>query len=408
MPSIFLRYGVAFLTVLLALLVSLLLRSLGGQSHFLLLLAAVLCSAWYGGKGPGVLATALSVLMMGLFLMPQLHSLVLSVDNFVELVVFALVALLIISLTTARKQAEEALRKVNNYLERRIKDRTAELSKANAILQEQITKREQAEAERNQLLVREQTARKAAEAANRAKDEFLAIVSHELRSPLNAMLGWSRLLSSRKFDEATTARALEVIERNAKLQTQLIEDLLDISRIVRGNIHLHICPINLVQIIEAAIDTMCPTANAKAIEVASRLDPSAGLVSGDPNRLQQVVWNLLSNAIKFTPEGGLVKVRLERTDSHAQIKVIDTGCGISAEFLPYVFDRFRQAESTTNRTHGGLGLGLAIVRNLVELHGGTVQAESQGEGQGATFTVNLPLIGSNLEAIAFEQPMETV
>ena len=219
------------------------------------------------------------------------------------------------------------------------------------------------------------------------------------------MLGWAKLLRSRKFNEEKTNKALEIIERNAIAQTQLIEDLLDISRIIRGEVRLYARPTNLVQVIEAAIDTVRPTALAKTIQVESRLDPSADLVDGDPDRLQQVVWNLLSNAIKFTPGGGRVSVRLTRVDSHAQIKVIDTGIGISPDFLPYVFEHFRQAESTTNRAHGGLGLGLAIVRNLVELHGGTVQVESPGVGQGATFIVQLPLIPnpsgvSDLEQVA--------
>ncbi len=273
-------------------------------------------------------------------------------------------------------------------------------------VQRDITERKRAEEDRAQLL-REQAARAEAEANNRTKDEFLAIVSHELRSPLNAILGWARLLRSRKFDAEKTNKALEIIERNAQAQTQLIEDLLDISRVIRGKVRLFARPINLVQVIEAAIDTVRPTADLKRIQVSSRLDRSVDLVEGDPDRLQQVVWNLLSNAIKFTPEGGRVSVRLTRVNSHAQIKVIDTGIGISPDFLPYVFERFRQAESTTTKVHGGLGLGLAIVRNLVELHGGTIRVESPGVGQGATFIVQLPLISnpspvSDLEQLALQ------
>lgn len=255
----------------------------------------------------------------------------------------------------------------------------------------------QAEAERAELLRREQAAREQAEAASRMKDEFLAIVSHELRSPLNAMLGWARLLRTRKFDEATRDRALETIERNAALQKQLIEDLLDISSIIRGKLRLNIRPVQLVNPIEAAIDTVRLAAEAKAIRIESVLDPTTGAVSGDSDRLQQVVWNLLSNAIKFTPSGGCVKVRLDELDSYAQFQVSDTGCGIDVEFLPYVFDRFRQADGSMTRSYTGLGLGLAIVRQLVELHGGTVQAESLGEGQGATFTVKLPLLKGSRE-----------
>lgn len=255
-----------------------------------------------------------------------------------------------------------------------------------------ITDRKQAEDERNQLLAREQEARAAAEAANRLKDEFLATLSHELRSPLNAMLGWTRLLNSRKFDEATTARALQTIERSAKSQAQLVEDLLDVSRIIQGKLRLNTRPVELVSVIEAAIETVRPAAEAKEITLQSVLDPATGRVAGDSDRLQQVVWNLVSNAIKFTPKGGQVQVRLERVNSHVEITVTDTGQGIEPEFVPYVFERFRQADSSSTRVYNGLGLGLAIVRHLVELHGGTVRAHSEGEGKGATFTVKLPLI----------------
>ncbi|NMF66485.1 hybrid sensor histidine kinase/response regulator [Brasilonema octagenarum] len=248
------------------------------------------------------------------------------------------------------------------------------------------------EDEQTQLLEREQEARSAAEAANRMKDEFLATVSHELRSPLNAMLGWIKLLNTRSFDAATTTRAMETIERSAKSQAQLVEDLLDVSRIIQGKLRLNVSPIELVEVIEAALETVRPAADAKEIQLQSVLDPTAGLVAGDSDRLQQVVWNLLSNAIKFTPNGGRVQVRLESVNSYVEISVTDTGRGISPDFVPYVFERFRQADSSTTRIYSGLGLGLAIVRHLVELHGGTVHAESQGEGQGATFRVQLPLV----------------
>jgi PAS domain S-box-containing protein len=247
-------------------------------------------------------------------------------------------------------------------------------------------------------LQREQAARAEAEMTNRIKDEFLAVLSHELRSPLNPILGWAKLLQSRKFDAATTARALETIERNAKLQTQLIEDLLDVSRILRGKLSLNVCPLNLASTIEAAIETVGLAAQAKSIQVETLFDPNVGQVSGDPNRLQQVVWNLLSNAVKFTPPSGRVEIRLERVGSQVQLQVSDTGKGINPDFLPYVFDYFRQADSATTRTCGGLGLGLAIVRHLVELHGGTVHADSPGEGQGATFTVRLPLMTIHSQA----------
>jgi signal transduction histidine kinase len=235
-------------------------------------------------------------------------------------------------------------------------------------------------------------AKKAAEAANLAKDEFLAVVSHELRTPLNAILGWARMLGEGKLDQAMTARALEIIERNAKSQSQLIEDLLDFSRIISGKLRLDVGRVELASVIEAALDVVRPAADARAIRLQAILDPKAGPVSGDASRLQQVVWNLLSNAIKFTPKGGRVQVRLERVNSHVEMTVSDSGQGIDAEFLPQVFERFRQADTSTTRRHGGLGLGLAITRHLVELHGGTITAESRGEGQGATFTVRLPLM----------------
>jgi PAS domain S-box-containing protein len=255
-----------------------------------------------------------------------------------------------------------------------------------------ITERKQAEKEREELLSREQAARAEAEAANRIKDEFLAVLSHELRSPLNPILGWTRLLRSGKLDQKKTAHALEVIERNAKLQTQLIEDLLDVSRILRGKLRLEMTPVNLVAIIEAAIETVHLAAQAKSIQIQTVFNPNVGMVLGDTARLQQVIWNLLSNAVKFTDSGGRVDIRLEFMDSYAQIKVSDTGKGIHPNFLPHVFEYFRQADATTTRKFGGLGLGLAIVRHLVELHGGTVLAESPGEGKGATFTVTLALL----------------
>ncbi|HEY9734706.1 MAG TPA: ATP-binding protein, partial [Trichocoleus sp.] len=307
-----------------------------------------------------------------------------------------------------------------------------------------IHDRKCAEAERERLLEQEQAAREAAETANRIKDEFLAVVSHELRSPLNPILGWSRLLQNGKLDPDRAQQGLTTIERNAKLQAELIEDLLDVSRILRGKLSLTVGPTNLVSTICAAIETVRLSAEAKAIRIETQLDPAVGLVSGDATRLQQIVWNLLSNAVKFTPAGGRVDVRLEQVEpegggekgeagaleraggdsphyaltpnahgdasqplppptlphAYAQVTVTDTGKGISADFLPYVFDYFRQADSTTTRQFGGLGLGLAIVHHLVELHGGTIQADSPGEGQGATFTVRLPLLTRATESTA--------
>ena len=262
--------------------------------------------------------------------------------------------------------------------------------------------------EHKQLLQQEQAAREAAETANRIKDEFLAVVSHELRSPLNPILGWSKLLRGGQLDPQKAEHALEIIERNAKMQAQLINDLLDVSRILQGKLSLDASPINLVSTIQAAIETVRLAAEAKAIQIHTRLDPDVGYVSGDSGRLQQVVWNLLSNAVKFTPIGGQIEIRLERCNSQAQITVQDTGKGIDPDFLPYVFDHFRQEDSATTRRFGGLGLGLAIVRYLMELHGGTVQADSLGEGQGSTFTVKLPLMldqsTTNLQDLSLAKP----
>ncbi len=289
---------------------------------------------------------------------------------------------------------------------------SAQLIQLNDELKEANRRLEQSNRDKEELLLREQAARAEAEGANRIKDEFLAVLSHELRTPLNPILGWSKLLRSRKLDEATTTRAIETIERNAKLQTQLIEDLLDVSRILQGKLNLNICAVDLATIIKAALETVNLSAQAKSIKIQMQLDPNVGQVLGDPNRLQQVLWNLLSNAIKFTTTGGRVELRLSQVNrlegwkvegsennlqsatSYAQIEVCDTGCGIKPEFLPFVFDYFRQENSTTTRAFGGLGLGLAIVQHLVELHGGFVTANSPGEGLGATFTVMLPLSSS--------------
>jgi PAS domain S-box-containing protein len=236
--------------------------------------------------------------------------------------------------------------------------------------------------------------RRDAEIANRAKDEFLATLSHELRTPLNAILGWASLIKDRLLPEADYPDAIEAIYRNAQAQARLIEDIVDVSRIVTGKLRLDVQPTELAPIIEAAVESVSPAAEARSIRLQRVLDSGSSMVSGDPNRLQQVVWNLLTNAIKFTPKGGRVQVRLERVNSHIEIIVTDTGEGIAPEVLPHIFDRFRQADSTTTRDHGGLGLGLAIVRHVVEMHGGTVEVESEGQDKGATFTVKLPLIAT--------------
>jgi signal transduction histidine kinase/ActR/RegA family two-component response regulator len=234
-------------------------------------------------------------------------------------------------------------------------------------------------------------ARDAADAGNRAKDEFLAVVSHELRTPLTPILTWTRLLASGTLDATKQTRALESIERSARAQTQIIDDLLDVSRIAAGKVRLDLQQVELAPLLEAAIDSTRPTAETKGIRIHKVIDSRPNMVAGDPGRLQQVFWNLLTNAIKFTPKGGKIQVQLRRVDSHVEVTVSDTGQGIDPAFLGQIFDRFRQADSSTRRAHGGLGLGLAIVRQLVELHGGTVRAESAGEGQGSTFTVALPL-----------------
>ena len=298
-----------------------------------------------------------------------------------------------------------------------------------------ITNRKQAEAllqaqndRLSQLMLSLQQQTEEAQQANRIKDDFLAVLSHELRSPLNPILGWVKILQTSQQDEAKTRYALETIERNAKLQAQLIEDLLDVSRILQGKLSLHTGPIDLTFTIKAALETVRLAAEAKAIQIQTVLAPQVGQVLGDSGRLQQVVWNLLNNAVKFTAQGGRVEVRLEQVESResevgnrdvsndsprptphvptsAQITVIDTGQGIAPDFLPYVFDYFRQADSTTTRSFGGLGLGLAIVRQLVELHGGTVQVISLGVGQGTTFTVKLPIIAiANLKQASPASP----
>lgn len=240
--------------------------------------------------------------------------------------------------------------------------------------------------------IREQEARLQAEEANRAKDDFLAVLSHELRTPLNAMLGWARLLRTNKGNEEMFTRAVDAIERSALVQTKFVEDLLDITRIVNGSIRLTRIPVDFAAVIETSIDVIKPTADAKNIRLISDIDKTLGRVSGDPDRISQVVNNLLSNAIKFTPEQGKVTIKLERDDNDAKLSVTDTGIGIDAEFLPMVFERYRQAHNSTTNRKGGLGLGLAIVKSLVEMHDGNISASSEGEGKGATFTVRLPLM----------------
>lgn len=266
-----------------------------------------------------------------------------------------------------------------------------------------VTARQSAEEERAASLLRERDARRHAEEADRLKDEFLATLSHELRTPLTSILGWASMIRNGEVEGSAAARAIETIERNARSQARLIDDLLDVSRIITGNLRLDLHPLNLAPIVEAALDALRPTADVKGILLRTNFVPEECLIKGDSNRLRQVIWNLLSNAIKFTTRGGSVNIDLNCVESTARLRVGDTGDGISAEFLPYVFDRFRQAEGSISRKQGGLGLGLAVARHLVELHGGTITAESEGLGQGSVFTVDLPLAQERRDPARAEQ-----
>ncbi|HEY0426763.1 MAG TPA: ATP-binding protein [Pyrinomonadaceae bacterium] len=251
-------------------------------------------------------------------------------------------------------------------------------------------------------------AKREAEEAMRAKDEFLSVVSHELRTPLNGILGWAQILQTRQLDSETIKRAIDAIVRGAKSQSKLIEDILDFTRIISGKLRLDVRQVDLIMIIESAIDIIAPAASAKDIRLQKILD-SNSYVSGDAERLQQILWNLLSNAVKFTPKGGRVQIRVQRVNSSVEIIISDTGRGISAEFLPYVFERFKQSDNSTTRRHGGLGLGMAITRHMVELHGGTIRAESAGEDLGATFTVSLPVsIVVNAKPSSDEKELEPI
>jgi signal transduction histidine kinase len=295
---------------------------------------------------------------------------------------------------------QEALRIAQEELESKIAERTKELASTNVALSAEIEERSKIEKERVQLLKREQAARLEAERANRLKDEFLATLSHELRTPLNAIMGWAHVLSQTTHDRDTVSRAASVIRQNATAQAQLIDDILDVSRIIGGRLVIESGLVPVKRVIEDAINSLMPAAQAKSIDVSCELSDNLNVL-GDRDRLQQVVWNLISNAFKFTPKGGAVRVRLVEIDGDVQIEVQDTGIGIPADFLPFVFDRFRQADSSMSRRHNGLGLGMAIVRHLVELHGGTVAVESAGENQGTTFRLRIPkLVGQPPELSA--------
>ncbi len=266
----------------------------------------------------------------------------------------------------------------------------ADLQSHAAALEQEIADRRRAEKERAESLLRAQAAQAKAEEANRLKDEFLATVSHELRAPLTAMLGWVALIRGGRLDKESKEGALETVERNVRAQKKLVDDLLDVSSIVTGNFSLDLEPIHLSHIIESAVESVRPEAEAKGVRLQKTLDPAVHMFLLDSNRFQQMIWNLVQNAVKFTPAGGAVEVRLKYINGQAEIEVVDTGVGIAPEFLPFVFDRFRQANGSITRKHGGLGLGLAIVRSLVEMHGGTVGVESAGEGKGSTFKITLP------------------
>jgi len=353
-PSKSLQYFLAIAATAVAFTARFLLQSvLGDVAPLLMFTLSVVVTAWYGGLGPGILATVLGAFLGAYFFIEPHYTLrIYSGPERIETVLFLVIGISISVLSQARLSLLE---------------------------------------KRQRLLVSERDARRAAEDASRLKDEFLCAVSHELRTPLTAINGWALMLRAGRLDAAQSERAIETIVSNARMQNQIIGDLLDVSRIITGKMSLDFAPLYLGSVINAAVETVRPAAEAKRIHLNALLDPAAETVSGDAARLQQVVWNLLSNAVKFAPKGGYVEVRLERADTNVEIVVADNGQGIKPEFLPYVFERFRQEDAGTNRRQGGLGLGLAIVRHIVELHGGTVHAASAGLGKGATFTVTLPI-----------------
>jgi signal transduction histidine kinase len=346
-------YVIGAASVMAALLLTLLLWNRIEPQATPLFLAAVAVTAWQCGTYPSLFATFLAVLSIDYFFNPPLFTFEISVDNAASAAVFTAAALLISWIDGERKNA---LR------------------------------------ERDRLLTSERKARRDAEEANRHKDVFLAIVTHELRAPLNTILGWTNLLGKGTLDAKKTQHAVAVIERGARTQVQLVEDLLDVSRIRTGKFHINARPIELRVVIDAAIESVASAIAAKRIRLHRDFDDRIGLVSGDAERLQQVVWNLLSNAVKFTREEGQIEIRLTRAGTHARLKIYDDGSGIRSDFLPFVFDSFRQSDEADRAKHKGLGLGLAIVRHLVEAHGGSVSATSAGENLGATFTVDLPLL----------------
>jgi len=341
-------YGVAIGCVVTAFLLTNMLWPWLEPHPTSIFLAAVTVTAWYGGLRPSLLATTLAILVEDYFFIAPFHSLEMTFENIVRICVFVLVALLISGIDSGRKKAI---------------------------------------AERDRSIALEHQARTAAETANRVKDEFLAMVSHELRTPLNVILGWVRMMRSGKLTAEATADALAKIERNAELQQRLIEDLIDVSRIAAGKLRIDSQVVDLCKIIEDGLNAVALAAKAKHIDVRLSGQNTVLLVLGDAYRLQQVVWNLLSNAIKFTPERGHIELALTKVEHYGQLTVCDNGRGIAADLLPYIFETFRQGENDRK----GMGLGLSIVRHIVELHGGSVYAASAGKNQGSTFTVNLPL-----------------
>jgi signal transduction histidine kinase len=365
--SVVKRCLVATAALSLAVLLSIALKSRINEPPTLFFLAAVTISARYSGLRLAVLTVILSVLALDFFFIEPTYAIGLAWNDLPIVTEFVLVALLVSSLNEASQRAKAALTRANEELEEKVATRTRELLSANE---------------------KEQTARADAEAANREKDIFLAVVSHELRTPLNAILGWAHILGKDPKD-GEQARAIDVINRNAQTQAKLINDLLDAARIINGKLQLDMRPVNLAALLQEVVTAMQPAAAAKQIRIET-----AGVAGdtclADPDRLRQVLNNLLSNAIKFTPAGGTIRAAFAQPGNEAQITVSDTGKGISPEFLPFVFERFRQRDQADRRA-GGLGLGLAIVRQLIELHGGTISVDSKGEGQGTTFTIRLPL-----------------
>ena len=377
LPSKSSQYFLAVAATAVAFAARFLLESaLGNVAPLLVFTLSVVVASWYGGLGPGLSATTLGALLGDYFFIEPIYSFY-SKDfaERIELFLFLGIGISISILSQARLSL---------------------LEKRQQLLASEQDSRIAAEDARRAA----EDARRRAEDANRFKDEFLSTVSHELRTPLNAINGWALMLRAGRLDAAQSARALETIVRSAKSQNQLIGDLLDVSRIISGKMRLDIAPLKLDSVIESAVETVRPAVEAKGIHLSALLDPAAEAVSGDAERLQQVVCNLLSNAVKFAPNGGRVEVRLERADSHVEIVVADNGQGIKPEFLPYVFERFRQEDAGTNRQQGGLGLGLAIVRHIVEMHGGTARVASEGLGKGATFTVALPIASARTVAPA--------